>query len=61
MIFDSAMDLKRLQRSSIVIIKTMEEDHEKAEHAWHDHWRYAFVRGSCLVALATSAGLAVVS
>jgi hypothetical protein len=55
------MDLKRLQRSSIVVVKAMEEDHEKGEYAMHDHWRCAFVRGSCLVALATSAGLAVVS
>jgi hypothetical protein len=55
------MDLKRLQRSPIVIVKEMEEDREKAEYAMHDHWRCAFVRGSCLAALATSAGLAVVS
>jgi hypothetical protein len=29
----------------------MEEDHEKAEYAWHDRWRCAFMRGSCFDAL----------
>jgi hypothetical protein len=37
------------------------EDHEKAEYAWHDRWRYAFMRGSCVDALVTNEGGAVVS
>jgi hypothetical protein len=38
----------------------MEEDHEKAEYAWHDHWRRAFVRSSYFVALVTSEGVGAV-
>jgi hypothetical protein len=35
--------------------------HEKAEYAWHDHWRYAFMRGSCFDAFVTDEGGAAVS
>ena len=35
--------------------------HEKAEYAWHDHWRYAFMRGSCFDAFVTDEGVAAVS
>jgi hypothetical protein len=38
-----------------------EGKHEKAEHAWHDHWRYAFVRGSCFDAFVTNQRDAAVS
>jgi hypothetical protein len=35
--------------------------HEKAEHVWHDRWRYAFMRGSCFDALVTNEGGVVVA
>jgi hypothetical protein len=42
-------------------VKSSGGKHEKAEHAWRDRWRYAFMRGSCFDALVTNERGAFVS
>jgi hypothetical protein len=59
---DLTMDLKHAKRvPSLALGFTREKHHEKAEYAWHDGRRRAFVRSSCFVALVASERVARVS